>query len=338
METTPKAMTKAIHMSIRKALLKFGSATKRELSEYLDISFPTISKFLKQMEKDGEVFILGFDQSSGGRRAIRYTYNPEYMLGLALILEKTETYYTIFNCMGDVKKRGSTQSVLLEKGLEFLTNFIETLLIEYPKIRSIAIGVPGAVDNGHVFFIPEYELFQNLNIQKYLEERLGIPVVVENDMNAAVYGYYTVKGDEDMDSLVYLYSGYNGPGAGIMINGDVVRGSTFFSGEVRFIPQYNDRNFGDVIQKKDDLNPVVIKEEEQIDAISRLIAAFVAIINPHEVIFCDFEVDENVLNAITEVSAKYVPAEHLPRLTSSNWKEDYFAGLQNLGCKLMITT
>lgn len=46
-------------------------------------------------------------------------------------------------------------------------------------------------------------------------------------MNAAVLGYHNNRGIKDKQSLIYLYSGQNGPGAGIMINGDVVRGSTF---------------------------------------------------------------------------------------------------------------
>lgn len=64
-------------------------------------------------------------------------------------------------------------------------------------------------------------------MKSHLEEKFSIPVVIENDMNAAVLGYYKNTGNYDNSSLVYLYSGQNGPGAGIMINGDVVRGSTF---------------------------------------------------------------------------------------------------------------
>ena len=40
------------------------------------------------MKQDGEVTLAGLDDSSGGRRAKRYAYNPEYMLGLAIFLEK----------------------------------------------------------------------------------------------------------------------------------------------------------------------------------------------------------------------------------------------------------
>ncbi|EOR24203.1 ROK family protein [Niallia nealsonii AAU1] len=84
MDTTPKSMKFIIPQNIRQFLLSNGSATKVELSSKLGISFPTISKFISQMEKDGELLSAGLDDSSGGRRAKRYTYNQEYMLGLAI--------------------------------------------------------------------------------------------------------------------------------------------------------------------------------------------------------------------------------------------------------------
>ncbi|NHM32028.1 ROK family protein [Bacillus sp. C11] len=338
MNATPKLMGKVILRGIRTALLELESSTKVELSDKLGISFPTISKFLAHMEKDGEIISVGLDDSSGGRRAKRYTYNPEHMLGLAIFLEGTETNYAIFNCVGEVKEQGKVPSVLVEDGLHLLTKCIEKLINAYPKISSIAIGVPGSVDNGRIFYIPGYEQFQNFDIKGFYEGHFSVPVVVENDMNAAVLGYHHNKGVKDNQSLIYLYSGQNGPGAGFMINGDVVRGSTFFAGEVSFVPQYNDRNFRQAFEKGIGPKKVTISEDDQIDAISRLVASFTAIINPRTIIFCRDEVEEATVEKIAITSSKYIPAEHLPVLTISDWKQDYLYGLQRLGLDLMLNT
>jgi ROK family len=332
---TPKSMRKLILTGIRKSLLQLGSATKVELSDKLGISFPTISKFLAQMEKDGEIIPIGLDDSSGGRRAKRYTYNSEYMLGLAIFLERTETNYIVFNCLGEKKDAGKTSS-LLNQDLTLLTGCIEELVEKYPKISSVAIGVPGSVENGRIFYIPGYEHLQNFDLKGFLENRFSIPVVIENDMNAAVLGYHDNMGIKDKKSLIYLYSGQNGPGAGIMINGDVVRGSTFFSGEVSFIPQYDDRNFGQALENGNRPIKGTISHDNEIDAISRLVASFVAIINPHTIIFCQDEVERAILIKIAIGSSKYIPSEHLPELTMSDWKQDYLYGLQSLGLHLMM--
>jgi hypothetical protein len=333
---TPKSMKKVILSGIRKSLLQLGSATKVELSDKLGISFPTISKFLAEMVKDGEINLVGLDESSGGRRAKRYQYNPEHMLGLSIFLERTETNYTIFNCIGEVKEQGKVPSVLKDDDLNLLTKCIENLMNKYSKISSIAIGVPGSVDCGRIFYIPGYEQFQNFDLKGYYEEHFSIPVVVENDMNAAVLGYNNNKGNKDNHSLIYLYLGQNGPGAGIMLNGDVVRGSTFFSGEVSFVPQYDDRNFGKALEKEIGSKKRTICEDNEIDAISRLVASFVAIINPHTIIFSNDEVEKATLNKIAIGSSKYIPSEHLPELTMSDWRQDYLYGLQSLGLDLMM--
>ena len=336
LSTTPKSMKKVMLRGIRTALLKLGSATKVELSQTLGISFPTISKFLAQMERDGEIISVGLDHSSGGRRAKRYTYNPDHMLGLAIFLERTETNYTIFNCVGEVKKQGKAPSVLMDNGLNLLTDCIEHIMTEYPKISSMAIGVPGSVDNGRIFYIPGYKQFQNFDLKGHYEGHFSIPVVVENDMNAAVLGYHNNRRMKDKQSLIYLYSGQNGPGAGIMVNGDVVRGSTFFSGEISFVPQYDDRNFRQALEIGSKPQKVTIREDYKIDAISRLVASFAAIINPHTIIFCNEEVEEAILNKIAIESSKYIPSEHLPELKMSDWKQDYLYGLQSLGLDLMM--
>ncbi|PAV28432.1 hypothetical protein CIL05_15950 [Virgibacillus profundi] len=80
----------------------------------------------------------------------------------------------------------------------------------------------------------------------------------------------------------------------------------------------------------------VISEDYQIDAISRLVTSFVAIINPHTIIFCSDEIEKEILNKFAIASLKYIPSEHLPELTMSDWKQDYLYGLQRLCLDLMI--
>jgi ROK family len=322
---SPKLLGKTIGRSIRTSLLDLGSATKVELSRSLGISFPTISKFISEMEKDGEILQLGLDGSSGGRRAKRYSYNAEYMYGLALFLEKTETNYTIFNCQGEVKEKGKVGSVLAEGGLHLLTECIEGLLKKFPKISSIALGVPGSVDGERIFYIPGYDEYQDMNLKGYCEERFRIRTVVENDMNASVLGYSHCKGSQNQ-SLVYLYAGQNGPGAGIMINGEVVRGKSFFSGEVSFVPLYNEWNFQQAMEFR----------ANKIDAMSRLVASFSGMINPHAFVFCEGDVSLADIEEISRMSSTYIPSEHLPELTISDLQQDYLYGLQQLCLDLMM--
>lgn len=321
---------------IRSVLLTQGNATKIELSQKLDISFPTISKFLALMVSKGEVVSVGLDSSSGGRRAKRYTYNSNYMLGLAIILEKSETSYTVFNCLGDVIEQGSTDSILM-KEVSHLITFISNKKEFHPTIQTVSIGVPGAVDNGKAFYIQGYEHYQNVDLKQLVEEQLSIATVVENDMNAAVIGYMAQRKSSEDISLFYLYLGQNGPGAGIVVNGRVVRGKTFFSGEVQFIPQYNEQNFLEALTTKETEATKNLHIDKPVDAISRLVGTVTSILNPHYFILCEEEIDTSMLQQITEQSAVYVPKEHLPLLAASNLKHDYLSGLQSLGLSVLMS-
>ncbi|SDW02926.1 ROK family protein [Paenibacillus sp. CF384] len=333
---TPSEIKEPLISRIRAGLIMMGSATKAELSQRLGISFPTISKFLVQMENDGEVLCTGNDDSSGGRPAKRYTYDPEYMLGLAIFIEKNETNYSIFNCVGEIKEQGIKPSVLQQDALQ-LGDLIESLIEKYPKLRSIAIGVPGAVDNlGKIIFIPPYQHFLDYDLKEEFESRFQIPVVVENDMNASVLGYAS-NFELENESLVYLYFGQYGPGSGIMINGDVVRGSTFFSGEISFVPLYDHQSFGKALRLEESNEEVVLAADKQIDALARLIATFTAILNPRAVVFCNDEVDEAFLSKLGKLSSTYIPQKHLPTLVLSDRNQDYLAGLQQLALHVMIT-
>lgn len=319
---------------IRTALLELGRATKAELNQKLQYSFPTISKFLMQMEEAGEVTIIGLDESSGGRRAIRYAYNPNYRLGMAIFLEKHETNYTIYNCIGEVIKEGNLPSIL-EEDVSTLVSLIEGEKKANPKIHSVAIGVPGAVNHGKIFLIPGYKKYQNLDLKSYIEDQLSIPTIVENDMNAAVIGYMAQRNLKENISLMYLYLGKNGPGAGIAVNGEIVRGKTFFSGEVQYMPQYDNRNFIEALTG--DQGGSSMQEDHKVDAISRLVATMTSILNPHYIIFCEDELAPAMLNQIAERTATYVPKEHLPELALSDLKRDYLNGLQSLGLGLLVS-
>lgn len=332
--STPKDMKRIIFRGIRTALLTSGSATKVELSEQLGISFPTISKFIGMMQKTGEVAAVGLDDSSGGRRARRYAYNPDYRLGITMFLEKKETPYAICNALGEVRESGSCSGVLQE-GIDTLSKQLESLMELHPGIRAMSFGVPGSVKDGRIIYIPGYEKFQDFDLEGFFRGKFQLPVAVENDMNAAVLGYCERMHTSGNESLVYLYFGQNGPGAGLWLNGNVVRGSTSFSGEVSFVPLYDSRNFKQGISNEEGA-AVMTDNMGAVDAVSRLIAAYAAMVNPEAVIFCCDEVSEELLDAISSRSAAYIPKEHLPMLIASDWREDYLNGLKTLAMNLIL--
>ncbi|TDF94719.1 ROK family protein [Paenibacillus piri] len=331
----PKMMGEMIRQLIRASLYHDAESTNAELAQNTGISFPTISKTLDEMNASGEVLLTGLGLSSGGRRPRTYKLNPDYMTGLAVYLEKDFSSYSILNYEGDVIVRETLPGVL-EFGPELLTEQIETFLARYPSMRVLTLGIPGAVDNGRAFHIPGYEGFKDFNFKTFYEQRFSLRVQVENDMNTTVFGYYDRTGNDDSLSLVYLYLGKNGPGAGIIVNGHIVRGRSFFSGEVSYVPVSDTQNFGQMLNAASAIHDSNKSRPMHIEAISRLVASFTATINPHTVIFCSSELTNFDLVQIRNKSASYVPEENLPDLVVSDWEQDYFHGLHQLTVRSMM--
>ena len=103
-----------------------------------------------------------------------------------------------------------------------------------PLTGGVGIGIPGLVDhaNGAVKHAVNLGLEGEwFRLGDLLGERLGVRVVVENDVNAAALGAVALGGGDD---LVYLSIG-TGLAAGLMLDGVVRRGEHGAAGEIGHI-------------------------------------------------------------------------------------------------------
>lgn len=314
----------SLTIAIRRQLVLSGHSTIAAISEATRVSFPTVKKQLEQLIEAGEVCEQGFEDSSGGRPAKRYVYNSHFTHGLTLYVEKTFIRYRVIDCLGTTIDEG-TQVILKEDHLGTLGMVLDRQLNQTPNVNAMSIGLAAAVADGTVIFAPDYPTFAHLDLRRWVESRTARPAVIENDMNAAVYGYghtHELAGDQ---SIVYVYLGKNGPGAGILINGQLIRGKTGFSGEISFLPLYDDATLHDRMASERS-TPAPLSDAA-LDALSRLVATFTATLNPHAIIFSDVDFVDPDLERIRRLCQRYILAAHTPDLLIGIWEEDYFAGL-----------
>ena len=105
-------------------------------------------------------------------------------------------------------------------------------------IVGIGVGVPGIVDTttgrvtADVVHVPE---LAGLPLAEMLERRFGLPVFVDNDVNALALAEWTFGIARGSRSLVVLAAG-TGFGAGIVLNGRLMRGAGGYGGELGHTP------------------------------------------------------------------------------------------------------
>lgn len=115
--------------------------------------------------------------------------------------------------------------------VELLEATLAKANVQASEIAGLGIGVPGPMDPAKGVITDSPNLgFHNFPMKKRLEEALGCPVWVDNDCSMATYGEHQLGAARGVDNVVGLFPG-TGLGGGLIINGQLYRGSTGAAGE-----------------------------------------------------------------------------------------------------------
>jgi glucokinase len=112
---------------------------------------------------------------------------------------------------------------------------IETLVTELRTrhdIAAVGVGAAGYIDRARsvVLFAPNLA-WRDLDLKADLERRLGLPVVIENDANAAAWGEFEFGAGKDVDDLLLVTVG-TGIGGGVVLDGSLYRGAFGVGAEI----------------------------------------------------------------------------------------------------------
>lgn len=100
------------------------------------------------------------------------------------------------------------------------------------NIHGMGIGAPnGNFYTGNIEYAPNLPWKGIVPFSKLFKERLGVPVVLTNDANAAALGEMTYGVAKGMKNFIMITLG-TGVGSGIVINGQLVYGCDGFAGEL----------------------------------------------------------------------------------------------------------
>jgi glucokinase len=100
------------------------------------------------------------------------------------------------------------------------------------KIKGMGIGAPnGNFYTGNIEFAPNLPWKGVVRLSELFENRIGVPVTVTNDANAAAIGEMTYGAARGMKNFIEITLG-TGVGSGIVINGQLGYGHDGFAGEL----------------------------------------------------------------------------------------------------------
>lgn len=160
-----------------------------------------------------------------------------YVIGLDL--GGTNSVYGIVDSRGDIKATTAIKTQAYNDPESFVEASVEALsiIIEQVggigKVKAMGIGAPNAnYYKGTIEHAPNIAWGKGIvPLAKMFSDRLGIPVAMTNDANAAAIGEMAYGVARGMKNFIVITLG-TGVGSGIVANGQLVYGCDGFAGEL----------------------------------------------------------------------------------------------------------
>lgn len=135
------------------------------------------------------------------------------------------------------RKRSPTLRDRGYRGIKDTLIFLVRELLEEYAVPLSRVSIVGVAAAGQIDGITQEVLFApnlgwiNAPLKNDIESALGVPVCVENDVNAATYGEWRFGSTNRVDNLVGIFVG-TGIGGGLILGGKVYRGFSNVGGEL----------------------------------------------------------------------------------------------------------
>lgn len=100
------------------------------------------------------------------------------------------------------------------------------------SIVAMGVGLPGLIESAtqQVKILPNLPDVSSINIHAEMVSATGLPVIFDNDANAATYGEWRCGAAKHSNNAVYISVG-TGIGGGIILGGALQRGAIGYGGE-----------------------------------------------------------------------------------------------------------
>ncbi|NRF92013.1 ROK family transcriptional regulator [Paenibacillus frigoriresistens] len=216
--------------------------SRADLAKLTELSRPCVSSLVDEMIQEGIIREVGVGESKGGRKPILLEYNYQAYGVVGAVFEGSTLQLAIADLKGEVlfqnktllshQKDGQGAIESVERGLAAL---LTKSRFNKSRLLGIGLGLPGITHRreGTVSYSPSTG-WMGLPVQKEIEDRLGLPVIIDNDVNLMTLGEFHKGVGKSFSNLVYMYVG-TGIGAGIVIDGQLYRGVREASGEIGYM-------------------------------------------------------------------------------------------------------
>jgi predicted NBD/HSP70 family sugar kinase len=174
---------------------------------------------------------------------VLYEANPVAGFVVALDVGRSVVRSAVADLSGDVvaqrdeRARSRTATVLIEQLGRLARAVAADAGVRWRQVTYVCVGSPGVLQPGqrHLRMAHNLPGWERDGVLEALDDALGPRVVLENDVNLATLGEQRLGLGKEVPNFVYLHVG-TGVGLGLVLNGELYRGSSGAAGEVGYVP------------------------------------------------------------------------------------------------------
>lgn len=311
--------------TVLNSLKRHHSASVQELSADTGLSVVTVKGIIDALIEQERAAPGEQAPSTGGRPSRRYLFNETHRLGLLMFAREISGKDAV--CLRVIDLYGTVIDADDVVSPNITPNTLETLaadkIREFDRIQALGIGLPGVEYQGRIVSL-DYEALVGTSLVQDLQSRFSIPVLMENDVNAAVLGRTGNSPPEPCMVYIYFPRKYP-PGAGILVHGNLVKGGRHFAGEIGQLPlgiEWGEKTADSF--------------ETCCSAAAQVIITLAAVLDPDSAAVFGEHITGRHMERITELCRSQLPDHILPELIhSQDFSADFQQGLKYLTLNLL---
>ncbi len=214
-----------------------------ELVDLIGLSPQAVSNITRRLLAEDLIVEAGKSGTGPGKPRTILRINPSGRYAVGVHLDPALMTVVLMDLMGVVVQRRVRETPLNTEPGEIIgaiAGEVHALLAESEvdpaRIEGIGVAPPGPIDQpaGTVVDPPLLLGWHRVPLRDALAEATDMPVFVEKDVTAAAVAEIWGGGHESTQSFVFIYIG-TGIGSGIVVDGEVLRGTSGNAGEIGHI-------------------------------------------------------------------------------------------------------
>lgn len=219
-------------------IMEHGSISRTELARRSGLPAATITRIVGNFLTAHLVTEVASEESSGGRRPILLSINPSagYVVGVkvredSMTVAVCDLNCKVLHCSEAALSEGTQPHQVSEAITEAVKRCLAEASIAFRQVLGVGVGLSGLIDSARG--LCHYSAILNwrdVELGPALEFKLRLPVRIDNDVNTlAVAERYFGAGRDAANFLLFTIG--RGVGLGIVVRGEIYRGSHGGAGE-----------------------------------------------------------------------------------------------------------